>query len=87
MDDVKENHTSQTCCICKDISSKENAVKSSRKHRGLYICRDCGSTVNADISGEVNITKKYLESLGIEKPVVALGRPVMYRWSRLKIIA
>ena len=28
---------------------------------------------------------KYLESLNIEKPVVALGRPVMYRSSGLKV--
>lgn len=87
LDNVKENYTSQTCCICKNTPSKENAVKSNRKHRGLYICRDCGSTINADINGAVNIAKKYLESLGIGKPVVALGRPVMYRFNGLKFVA
>lgn len=87
LDDVKENYTSQTCCICKDTPSKENAVKSNRKYRGLYVCRDCGSEINADINGAVNIAKKYLESLDIEKPVVVLGRPVMYRFNGLKFVA
>ncbi len=87
LENIKENYTSQTCCICKDTPSKENAEKSNRKYRGLYVCRDCGSIINADINGAVNIAKKYLESLGIEKPVVALGRPVMYRFNGLKFVA
>lgn len=85
--DVKESYTSQTCCICKDTPSREHAVKSNRLYRGLYVCRDCGSKVNADINGAVNIAKKYLESLNIEKPVVVLGRPVMYRFNGLQFVA
>lgn len=87
VDDIKENYTSQTCCICKDTPCREHAVKSNRKYRGLYVCRDCGSVLNADINGAVNIAKKYLESLNIEKPVVVLGRPVMYRFNGLKFVA
>ncbi len=84
---IKEYYTSQTCCIRKDTPSKENAEKSNRKYRGLYVCRDCGSVINADINGAVNIAKKYLEFLCIEKPVVALGRPAMYRFNGLRFVA
>jgi putative transposase len=86
-DNVKEDYTSQTCCICQETPSRENTVKSNRKYRGLYMCRDCGSVINTDINGAVNISKKYLESLGIEKLVVALGRPVMYRFNGLKFVS
>ena len=87
LNNIKEEYTSQTCCLCKDMPSKENAVKSNRKYRGLYICQDCGSVINADINGAVNISKKYLESLNMEKPVVALDRPVMYRFNGQKFVA
>ncbi len=87
LDNVKENYTSQTCCVCKDTPSKENAVKSNRKYRGLYVCRDCGSIINADINGAVNIAKKYLEHLSEDQPVVALGRPVMYRFDGQSFVA
>ncbi len=95
MDNVKENYTSQTCCLCKDTPSKKNAVKSNRKYRGLYICRDCGSIINADINRAVNIAKKYLKSLNtdeahalrIELPVVVLDRPVMFRFNGQMFVA
>ena len=46
---VDEAYTSQICSICgfKD--------KSSRKHRGLYVCKGCGSVLNADVNGARNI--------------------------------
>ncbi|MCD6545391.1 MAG: transposase [Thermotogae bacterium] len=42
---VNESHTSQTCRICGNVD------KSSRKHRGLYVCKKCGSVINADVIG------------------------------------
>ena len=41
--------TSQICSVCgfKD--------KSSRKHRGLYVCKHCGVVLNADVNGARNI--------------------------------
>jgi len=52
---VNEAYTSQTCSVCKIIR------KSNRKHRGLYVCKRCGNTINADVNGAVNILKKYLQ--------------------------
>jgi putative transposase len=45
---VTEEYTSQTCSVCKDMPTKDNARKANRKHRGLYICKDCGTVMNAD---------------------------------------
>jgi len=50
--EVNERDTSKTCSVC--------GVKkgSNRKHRGLYVCSECGSVLNADVNGAVNIIKK-----------------------------
>ncbi len=80
VDNITEEYTSQSCAACKQRPSKENAVKANRKHRGLYICRDCGTALNADVNGAINISKKYLETLN-RVPVVVLGTPVVYRFN------
>ena len=46
---VDEAYTSQTCSIC----GFKN--KSSRKHCGLYVCKRCGSVLNAGVNGARNI--------------------------------
>ena len=46
---VDEVYTSQICSIC----GFKN--KSSHKHRGLYVCKGCGSVLNADVNGARNI--------------------------------
>jgi len=51
-EEVDEAYTSQTCSVCGDVS------KNNRKHRGLYVCRKCGNTINADVNGAINIMKK-----------------------------
>ncbi len=51
---IEESYTSQTCCKCGTI------CKSSRVHRGLYVCSQCGSVINADVNGAINIFKRYL---------------------------
>lgn len=50
--EVDEAYTSQTCSRCGDVN------RSNRKHRGLYVCRRCGSVLNADVNGAINILKK-----------------------------
>jgi IS605 OrfB family transposase len=50
--EVDESYTSQRCSRCGIVR------KSNRKHRGLYVCKDCGHVVNADINGAINILKK-----------------------------
>ncbi len=47
-----EEYTSQNCSNC-GITSKKN-----RKHRGLYVCSNCGHVINADINASKNIIKK-----------------------------
>jgi putative transposase len=51
---ISESYTSQTCCICDTVS------KSSRVHRGLYVCKHCGVIMHADVNGAINILKRYL---------------------------
>ncbi|MDI6912922.1 MAG: transposase [Desulfitobacteriaceae bacterium] len=90
---ISEEYTSQTCSVCKPLPSQEYAHKSNRKHRGLYVCKDCGTLVNADVNGAINIAKKYLETqhseltLSAGRPVVVLGTPRMYRFDGCSFVA
>lgn len=87
---LTEEYTSQTCSVCKDLPSKDNARKANRKHRGLYVCQDCGIVMNADINGASNIAKKYLDAFcdpSQDRPVVGLGRPRMYRFNGSRFVA
>ncbi len=49
---VTEEYTSQDCSVCR-IRRKAN-----RKHRGLYVCNNCGSVMNADVNAGRNILTK-----------------------------
>lgn len=50
--EVDESFTSQTCSRCGIVK------KSNRRYRGLYICKECGNVLNADINGAINILAK-----------------------------
>jgi len=50
--EVNEAYTSQTCSVC-GVRRKKY-----RKYRGLYVCGDCGTVRNADVTGAINILKK-----------------------------
>ena len=54
---LSERDTSRTCSVCGCLNAR------SRVHRGLYICLECGATINADVNGAVNILYKYLQGL------------------------
>ena len=87
---MTEEYSSQTCSVCKDMPSKGNARKTNRIHRGLYVCQDCGTVMNADLNGARNIAKKYLETFCEESQdrlVVGLGRPWMYRFNGSRFVA
>ncbi len=87
---VTEEYSSQTCSVCKEMPSKVNARKANRKHRGLYVCKDCGTVMNADVNGAINIAKKYLVTFcegSQDRPVVDLGRPWMYRFNGSRFVA
>jgi putative transposase len=47
-----EEYTSQMCSNCGIID------KSNRKYRGLYVCKKCGSVLNADVNASKNILQK-----------------------------
>ena len=49
---VSEEYTSQTCSSCGVVR------KSNRKYRGLYICKNCGVVLNADVNASRNILQK-----------------------------
>lgn len=62
-EEVDEAYTSQTCSVC-GVRDKKY-----RKYRGLYVCDDCGTVRNADVTGAINILKKvapksYFERIG-----------------------
>ena len=69
---INEAYTSQTCSNC-GIRCKSNRI-----HRGLYVCQNCGRTINADLNGAINILKKYLQREGIPEGVVGeVARPLV----------
>ena len=50
--EVDKSYTSQTCSHC------GQQRKANRKYRGLYVCKNCGTVLNADVNGALNILKK-----------------------------
>ncbi|MBN1215789.1 MAG: transposase [Candidatus Lokiarchaeota archaeon] len=49
---TSEEYTSQMCSFCGVI------LKSNRKYRGLYVCKNCGMVLNADVNASINILQK-----------------------------
>jgi putative transposase len=49
---ITEEYTSQTCSSCGVVR------KSNRKYRGLYVCKDCGVVLNADVNASKNMIQK-----------------------------
>lgn len=69
---VNEAYSSQECSSC-GIRRKAN-----RKHRGLYVCKSCGNTMNADINGATNILKKYLRDF-LSRSIGKVAMPLVAR--------
>ena len=46
---IDESYSSQKCSVCGVIK------KSNRKYRGLYVCSNCGTVINADVNGARNM--------------------------------
>ena len=49
---TSEEYTSQRCSCCGVVR------KSNRKYRGLYVCKNCGMVLNADVNAAINILEK-----------------------------
>lgn len=56
---VDPRHTSQQCSRC------GHTARNNRRSRGLFVCRACGFSLQADLNGARNIAAKYLASPGI----------------------
>lgn len=75
-DKVSEKYSSQTCNRC----GARN--KSYRVHRGLWYCKKCRSTMQADLNGVNGIMKNYLFGhCGMKQPY-PLKPPEVYRWDK-----
>ncbi len=54
---VDPRHTSQTCSRC------GSQHRSNRRSQHLFLCRQCGYCLNADLNASYNIREKYITSL------------------------
>src|SRR6266496_1245522 len=54
---VDPRHTSQTCSRC------GHQARNNRRSQSLFLCRECGYCLNADLNVSKNIRDKYLLSL------------------------
>ncbi len=78
---VNERGTSKTCCKCGTIR------KRNRKHRGLYVCSNCGCVMNADVNGAVNILNTYLRPLGRSSADVNSAKVIKWDKTHLSLEA
>ncbi|MFB0545213.1 MAG: zinc ribbon domain-containing protein, partial [Asgard group archaeon] len=76
--EIHEAYTSQTCAVCGIVE------KNNRKYRGLYVCKNCGIVLNADVNGALNIMKKVVGEFARIPDSGRVNRPVRIRLSRLR---
>jgi len=74
VDFVSERDTSKTCPICGHSSH------SNRKHRGLFVCKQCAYTENADIVGATNIYNNVSLSPKMDRSSRTETCPFIYTW-------
>jgi putative transposase len=55
---IDPRHTSQTCSQC------GYQHRSNRRSQSLFLCRQCGFSLNADLNASRNIREKHLATLG-----------------------
>ncbi len=55
---IDPRYTSQRCSRCGHIH------RTNRKSQSVFLCRQCGYELNADLNGAINIAEKYLASVG-----------------------
>ncbi|HEX6555728.1 MAG TPA: transposase [Ktedonobacteraceae bacterium] len=66
---IDPRHTSQTCSKC------GYQHRSNRRSQSLFLCRQCGYCLNADLNASKNIREKYLASLAQDGTPVLSGPP------------
>ena len=67
---IDPRHTSQTCSHC------GSQHRSNRRSQSLFLCRQCGYQLNADLNASYNIREKYLASLAQDGTPILSGSPV-----------
>jgi transposase len=55
---VDPRHTSQMCSRC------GHQARNNRRSQSLFLCRNCGYCLNADLNASYNIRFKHLATLG-----------------------
>lgn len=64
---IDPRHTSQTCSRC------GHQARNNRRSQSLFLCRQCGYHLNADLNAAYNIREKYLASLAQDGTPVLSG--------------
>ncbi len=64
---VDPRYTSQRCSRCGYIH------RGNRKSQSVFLCKECGYELNADLNGSINIARKYLDALGMPECVGLLS--------------
>ncbi len=54
---VRPHYTSKECNRCHS--------RNTTRHRGFFVCRTCGHTLNADLNGARNIAQRYMRITGL----------------------
>ena len=70
---ITEEYTSQTCSRCGIVR------KSNRKHRGLYVCSECGLKINADVNASKNMLHKGVPNSTREWNIGCLNHPLVLK--------
>jgi putative transposase len=66
---VDPRHTSQTCSRCK------HQARNNRRSQSLFLCRECGYCLNADLNGSYNIRDKYISTSADFGNTLVSGHP------------
>ena len=66
---IDPRHTSQTCSRC------GHQARNNRRSQSLFLCRNCGYCLNADLNAAKNIREKYLASPAQNGTPVLSGSP------------
>lgn len=66
---IDPRHTSQTCSRC------GHQARNNRRSQSLFLCRNCGYCLNADLNASYNIRDKHLACLASVGTPSLAGRP------------
>jgi putative transposase len=66
---IDPRHTSQTCSLC------GHQARNNRRSQSLFLCRNCGYCLNADLNAAQNIRDKHLTCLAQDGTPVLSGSP------------